>query len=106
MVILCVSICDKTGKLLLARQFHDFTKQELEEKILNFPKHITSQQQHTFIEAQNVRYVYMPLSNLYLLLLTNKNSNILEDLETLKLVHNIIKTVCVQEVDEELLMEN
>ena len=38
MVILSVAICDKSGKLLLARQFHDFTKQELEEKIMNFPK--------------------------------------------------------------------
>ena len=48
----------------------------------------------------------MPLNNLYLLLLTNKNSNILEDLETLKLVHNIIRTACLDEVDEEVLMEN
>eukprot|EP00828_Plagiopyla_frontata_P019862 TRINITY_DN2537_c0_g1_i3.p1 TRINITY_DN2537_c0_g1~~TRINITY_DN2537_c0_g1_i3.p1 ORF type:complete len:272 (-),score=48.60 TRINITY_DN2537_c0_g1_i3:106-921(-) len=106
MVILSIAICDKSGKLLLARQFHDFTKQELEEKIMNFPKQISSLQQHTFIEANNVRYVYMPLNNLYLLLLTNKNSNILEDLETLKLVHNIIRTACLEEVDEEVLMEN
>ena len=58
------------------------------------------------MEANNVRYVYMPLNNLYLLLLTNKNSNILEDLETLKLVHNIIRAACLEEVDEEVLMDN
>ena len=48
----------------------------------------------------------MPLNNFYLLLLTNKNSNIIEDLETLKLVHNIVITLCPSDLNEESLMEN
>ena len=48
-----------------------------------FPKLMGSGKQHTFVETENVRYVYQPVENLFLLLITNKGSNIVEDLDTL-----------------------
>lgn len=33
-----------------------------------------------------MRYVYQPIENLFLLLVTNKASNIVEDLETLRML--------------------
>ena len=37
-----------------------------------------------------LRYLYHPLEGLYLVLITTKQSNILEDLETLKLISKLV----------------
>lgn len=62
-----------------------------------FPKLLGSdqqQQQHTFVSTDTVRYVYQPLENgLYLLLITTKASNIVEDLSTLRLLAKLVPDV-------------
>lgn len=46
---------------------------------------------HTYVESDCVRYVYQPLESLYLVLLTTKKSNILEDLQTLRVFATIVQ---------------
>jgi len=60
-----------------------------------FPKLLGSgsKQQHTFIETESVRYVYQPMEQLFLVLVTNKASNIVQDLDTLRLLSKAIPDV-------------
>ncbi|PSC69188.1 coatomer subunit delta-like [Micractinium conductrix] len=55
-----------------------------------FPKLVGTGKQHTYVETENVRYLYQPIETMYLVLVTNKSSNILEDLETLRLCGKVV----------------
>ena len=50
--------------------------------------------EHTFIETENVRYLYQPLESLYIVIITNKQSNIMEDLDTLHLLAKLVPEYC------------
>lgn len=102
MVVLSAAIVTKAGKPLLARQYHEMKRNRIEGLLSAFPKLVGSDgRQHTYVETDNVRYVYHPLEDaMYLLLVTNKNSNILEDLEVLQMLSKIVPESCPQ-LDEE-----
>lgn len=106
MVIISAAICDKSGKLLLARLFHPMTKSELESTLKNFPKSLQPSQQHTFIENNNFRFLYLPLDEFYLILLTNKGSNIIEDLECLRVLQKVVGGLCGSGTTEENILKN
>jgi hypothetical protein len=59
-----------------------------------FPKLMGHSKQHTFVETDAVRYVYQPMeNNMFLLLITTKASNIVEDLGTLRLLAKVVPDV-------------
>ncbi len=95
MVVISASICNKSGKILVARQFVGINRLKLEEYVANFPKliesgnhlsvfHSLTGKQCTHVETDAIRYVYVPIEKLFLVLITTKNSNIIEDLEVLR----------------------
>ncbi|XP_057976655.1 coatomer subunit delta [Malania oleifera] len=90
MVVLAASIISKSGKALVSRQFVDMSRIRIEGLLAAFPKLVGTGKQHTYVETENVRYVYQPIEALYLLVVTNKQSNILEDLETLRLLSKLV----------------
>jgi len=105
MVLIAAAVCSKTGKAITSRQFVEMTKSRIEGLLAAFPKLMSSDKQHTFVETDSVRYVYQPIDSLYMLLITTKTSNILEDLETLRLFSRVVADYC-QRNDETEILEN
>jgi len=94
MVVLSSAIITASGKALVSRQFVEMNRMRIEGLLAAFPKLVGHARQHTYVETESVRYVYQPLENdLFLLLITTKASNIVEDLSTLRLLAKVVPDV-------------
>uniref|UniRef100_A0A915NKS0 Coatomer subunit delta n=1 Tax=Meloidogyne floridensis TaxID=298350 RepID=A0A915NKS0_9BILA len=109
MVLIAASVFTKSGKALVTRQYvADMTRARLEGLLDAFPKlsypklDLLGQRQHTFVETDSVRYVYQPMDSIYMVLITTKASNILEDLETLRLFARLIPEYCRSNEESEI----
>lgn len=105
MVVLAASICTRGGKAVLARAFHDIKRSRIEALLASFPKAANSGTQHTTVEQDNVRFVYQPLDELYMVLITNKQSNILQDIDSLHLFAQVVTSTC-KSLDEREILRN
>ncbi|KZV96119.1 hypothetical protein EXIGLDRAFT_733942 [Exidia glandulosa HHB12029] len=103
MVVLAASICTKAGKPLVSRQFRELSRARIESLLTSFPTLIPPNSQHTSVETADVRYVYQPLDDVYVLLVTNKASNILQDLDTLHLIARVVSDTCRVPEEREIL---
>jgi len=94
MVILSAAITTRSGKAILARQFRQMQRSRVEALLASFPKLADTASQHTTVEQDNVRFVYQPLDELYMVLITNRQSNILQDISTLHLFAQVVGSIC------------
>ncbi|EGE09197.1 coatomer subunit delta [Trichophyton equinum CBS 127.97] len=94
MVVLAASICTRGGKAVLSRQFREMPRTRIEALLASFPKLADSGTQHTIVEQDNVRFVYQPLDELYIVLITNRQSNILQDIDSLHIFAQVVSSIC------------
>ena len=104
-MVLAASICTRGGKAVLSRQFREVARSRIEGLLASFPKLADSGTQHTTIEKDNVRYVYQPLDELYMVLITNRQSNILQDIDSLHLFAQVVSSIC-KTLDEREILRN
>lgn len=69
-------------------------RSRVEALLASFPKLISAGSQHTSVETDAVRYVYQPLEDLYMILITTKSSNILQDIDSLHLFARTVADIC------------
>lgn len=104
-VVLAASICTRGGKAVLSRQFREMPRSRIEALLASFPKLADSGTQHTTVEQDTVRFVYQPLDELYMVLITNKQSNILQDIDSLHLFAQVVSNTC-KSLDEREILRN
>ncbi|EED21371.1 Coatomer subunit delta, putative [Talaromyces stipitatus ATCC 10500] len=104
-VVLAASICTRGGKAVLSRQFREIARSRIEALLASFPKLADSGTQHTTVEQDNVRFVYQPLDELYIVLITNRQSNILQDIDSLHLFAQVTTSIC-KSLDEREITRN
>lgn len=105
MVVLAASICTRGGKAVLSRLFREMPRSRVEALLASLPKLADSGTQHTTVEQDNVRFVYQPLDELYMVLITNLQSNILQDIDSLHLFAQVVTGMC-RSLDEREITKN
>ncbi len=88
---------------MLSRQFREMNRSRVEALLASFPKLADSGTQHTTVEQDNVRFVYQPLDELYMVLITNRQSNILQDIDSLHLFAQVVTSICKKLEEREIL---
>jgi hypothetical protein len=94
MVVISTVICNKNAKIIYARQFQSISRLDLEEYVVHFSRNIDSCKDSTHYESEKVRYLFIPIEELFLVLITTKHSNVIEDIEILKLIYRFIQDQC------------
>ena len=80
-------------------------RSRIEALLAALPKLLDLNTQHTTVEQDNVRYVYQPLDELYMVLITNRQSNILQDIDSLHLFAQVTSSIC-RSLDEREISRN
>lgn len=87
---------------MVSRQFREMARSRVEALLASFPKLVTAGAQYTIAEQDNVRYVFQPLEELYLVLITNRQSNVLQDIDSLHLFAQVVSSICKSADEREI----
>lgn len=102
--VVSISICTRLGNPIICRNYLGISQSRLESLLSSFPRSLSPGQQHSFVETREARFVFQPLEQFFLVLITSKASNLFQDLETLHLANRIILNTC-SSLDETSFLE-
>ena len=105
MTIICLIIVNNSGDLLFARQFiHKFSKTDLFLQSLIFIKTYNLYSNINYFENYGFRYIFQILKNdLFLVMITTINSNLIMDIKCMKLSSRILSDLCNKEINKEII---
>ena len=98
-MIFAVAILNRSGKLLLAREFTHERRDQIEGQLGAFPK-LVQFAGHSYIETDRMRFVFQEVGDLYIVILVSKDSNLVSDLEAISLLCDVTRKI-VGDVNEE-----
>ncbi|ORM41467.1 Coatomer subunit delta-1 [Babesia sp. Xinjiang] len=102
MAILSTGIASKK-RVLLSRQHREVKKAELETALSNFNRLVEKQSgDHTFVETEDNRFVYQPVDEYYVFVMTSFDSNILRDIGVVKALAEIVQSDASEGLQENL----
>lgn len=84
----------------------EISKASLEGYLSSFVKQVDSSRQHNYIDQDSCRFIFQPIETVYLVLITSRDSNIVEDLETLRLMYKVVQHYCPFGPDEANVLKN
>ena len=108
MGIVSLLIVNKDGKIILSRSFISITKSDIHTFTSFFIRNINKNLETNIFESLNHRYIFISLNsdNMYLILITTINSNIIQDNKIFKITHRIIQDCCKEGIKEENIKKN
>lgn len=107
MTIISITICSQTSKIVFARQFTEINRKSLEEIIVEFSRMISLNKEVSCFESDKNRFLYNCSDQLYLVVITTLDSNIINDMEILKTSNRVIYDICgITRLDETSIVEN
>lgn len=110
MVVFSASIVSNR-KILLSRQFVEMTRGDVETYLNRFIKKVEQfclSNEYTYMEIDNIRFIYQAIDSIYLILMTPLNSNIIEDMDSLQLFCQVLYDCCNNPppITEDLIADN
>jgi hypothetical protein len=69
----------------------EVSRSHIEGLLAAFSRLVGTEKEHTFVESESVRYLYQALEDIFVIVITNKASNILEDLDTLHMFSRVVR---------------
>ena len=104
MVAIAVVIASKSENVLISRLFVPLSKAKLDTFICHFFTKLNVLDQSTLIQGDIVNFLFKPLdATFFLILITNKESNIVSDIQSLNLTSHILGDICGDPVSLESL---